>query len=282
MDVENTLDQSNGDAASPSDTARREQTLLFDAADQRLGAVHDFTGFLGTVFAGLRRRPWYFSEIERMCYEVGVKSLPLVTLTGIITGIVFTQQSRPSLQAFGAASWLPSLVTLALVRSLAPLVTALVCAGRVGSSIGAELGSMRVTEQIDAMEVSSVDPLKFLVATRTIATTLMVPILTAWFGLLGFLGAFINVSANEGTTWTAFVREAFVSLSTFDLVTTMVRAIAFGFIIGIVGCHAGYHAGRGTQGVGRAANAAVVRAMLAVFLVEVVIVQIVSVLRGML
>ena len=121
--------------------------------------------------------PYEGREIIKQCYEIGWKSLPLISLTGFITGLVFTKQSRPSLAEFGATSWLPSLVAIAIIKALAPLVTALIAAGKVGSNIGAEIGSMRVTEQIDAMEVSAVNPFKFLVVSRVIATTVMIPIL---------------------------------------------------------------------------------------------------------
>lgn len=254
--------------------------LISDRVDGGLVRVHAFAAFVvGTLTSGLRR-PLYVGEIARQCYEVGVRTLPLATLTGVITGIVFTQQSRPSLEAFGATSWLPSLVTLALVRSLAPLVTALICAGKVGSSIGAELGSMKVTEQVEAMAVSAVNPTKFLVVTRTAATTLMVPVLTAYFGFVAFIGAFINVHANEGTSWTGFVRTGFGSLEGLDVGSAVVRALVFGFTIGIIACYAGISATQGTRGVGRAANGAVVQAMLAVFLEEVMIVQIINLIRG--
>src|SRR3569833_941772 len=115
--------------------------------------------------------PFHFKEFIRQCYNIGYKSLALISITGFITGLVFTKQSRPSLADFGATSWLPSLVAIAIIRALAPLVTALICAGKVGSNIGAELGSMIVTEQIDAMEVSAIDPYKYLVVTRVAATT---------------------------------------------------------------------------------------------------------------
>ncbi len=121
---------------------------------------------------------------------IGYKSLPLISLTGFITGMVFTKQSRPSLMEFGATSWLPSLVSIAIVRALAPLITSLISAGRVGSSIGAELGSMRVTEQIDAMEVSAVNPFKYLVVTRVIATTISIPILSFYCAGVGLMGSF--------------------------------------------------------------------------------------------
>ena len=122
--------------------------------------------FVFRFFREVFRAPFELKEIVRQCYEVGYKSLPLITLTGFVTGLVFTKQSRPSLSEFGASSWLPSLVAIAIIRALAPLVTALIAAGKVGSNIGAELGSMKVSEQIDAMEVSAVNPGIFIVFIR--------------------------------------------------------------------------------------------------------------------
>jgi phospholipid/cholesterol/gamma-HCH transport system permease protein len=255
--------------------------LFTHAIDTRLAGVHDFASFVASAVGSAFRTPLHIGEIARQCYEVGVKTLPLVTLTGVITGIVFTEQSRPSLASFGATSWLPSLVTLGLVRSLAPLVTALICAGKVGSSIGAELGSMKVTEQIEALTVSAVNPIKYLVVTRTFATTFMTPVLMAYFGLVAFIGGFFNVRANEGSTWVAFVRLGFGSLDTLDIGAAVVRALVFGFTIGLVSSYAGIHATKGTQGVGRAANRAVVQSMLAIFLEEVLIVQVISLLRSL-
>lgn len=256
-----------------------DSPLFSQNIDRRLAAVHAFASFLVSAVLSMGRPPVYFAEILRQSYEVGVRTLPLITLTGVITGIVFTEQSRPSLASFGATSWLPSLVTLALVRSLAPLVTALVCAGKVGSSIGAELGSMKVTDQIDALTVSAVNPIKYLVITRTIATTLMVPVLTAYFGLVAFLGAYWNVRSNEGSTWIAFVKNGFGSLDVLDIGAAVVRAVMFGVTIGIVSSYAGVTASHGTRGVGRAANGAVVQSMLAIFVLEILIVQVISLMR---
>ncbi|MEZ4316302.1 MAG: ABC transporter permease [Myxococcota bacterium] len=257
-----------------------DSPLVSDGIDDQLIGIHRFASFVATAVTWSVRRPLYVGEIVRQCYEVGVRTLPLATLTGLITGIVFTQQSRPSLESFGATSWLPSLVTLALVRSLAPLVTALICSGKVGSSIGAELGSMKVTEQIEALTVSAVNPTKYLVVTRTAATTLMVPVLTSYFGFVAFLGAFANVRAHEGISWVAFLHTGFASLDTLDVASACFRAIVFGFTIGIVACYAGVNASKGTQGVGKAANGAVVNSMLAIFLEEVMIVQLISLVRG--
>src|SRR6476659_7635642 len=146
--------------------------------DEFFTDVYAFGQFISRFFKSLFLPPYEFKEIVRQSYSIGVKSLPLITLTGFITGIVFTKQSRPSLEDFGAASWLPSLISIAIVKALGPLVTALICAGKVGSGIGAELGSMKVTEQIEAMEVSAINPFKYLVVTRVTATLITIPVLS--------------------------------------------------------------------------------------------------------
>ncbi|MEZ4905641.1 MAG: ABC transporter permease [Spirosomataceae bacterium] len=215
-----------------------------------------------------------FTEFMRQCYHIGVRSLPLISLTGFVTGFVFTKQSRPSLMEFGATSWLPSLVTIAIVRALAPLVTSLICAGKVGSSIGAELGSMKVTEQIDAMEVSAVNPVKFLVITRVLASTVSIPILSFYCALVGLAGSFINVTLNEYTNLFAFLEKGFESITFLDLFSALIKSICFGFTIGLIGCYKGFYASNGTQGVGKAANSSVVLSMFLVFLEEIFIVQI--------
>lgn len=218
--------------------------------------------------------PYEGKEIIRQCYQVGYRSLLLISLTGFITGIVFTKQSRPSLAEFGATSWLPSLVGIALLRTLAPLLTALISAGKVGSSIGAELGSMKVTEQIDAMEVSATNPFKFLVISRVIATTVTVPILTFYTALVGLIGGFVNVTFNENTSFIAYIQSFLDSITFLDITASTIKAIVFGFTIGMVGCYQGYHSSKGTEGVGKAANSAVVIGMFLVFVEEIVATQI--------
>lgn len=218
--------------------------------------------------------PYEGKEIIRQCYQVGYRSLLLISLTGFITGIVFTKQSRPSLAEFGATSWLPSLVGIALLRTLAPLLTALISAGKVGSSIGAELGSMKVTEQIDAMEVSATNPFKFLVISRVIATTVTIPILTFYTALVGLIGGFVNVTFNENTSFVAYIQSFLDSITFLDITASTIKAIVFGFTIGMVGCYQGYHSSKGTEGVGKAANSAVVIGMFLVFVEEIVATQI--------
>jgi phospholipid/cholesterol/gamma-HCH transport system permease protein len=248
--------------------------VLTEKLDAFFIDVFGFGHFITRFFRSVFIPPYEFKEVIRQSYMIGVKSLPLITLTGFITGIVFTKQSRPSLSDFGATSWLPSLVTIAIIRALAPLVTGLITAGKVGSNIGAELGSMKVTEQIDAMEVSATNPFKFLVVTRVLSTTCMVPLLMLYMALVALLGAFVNVHSNEQTSFTSFIENGFHSISFLDVFSSVLKSIVFGFTIGIVSCYQGYNTTQGTQGVGRAANSSVVLAMFLIFIEEIIIVQI--------
>src|ERR1700744_2364301 len=211
-------------------------------------SLYDIHLFILRFFKEAFVPPFEFKEIVRQCYEVGVRSFTLISLTGFIVGLIFTKQARPSLGQFGATSWLPSLVSIAILRALAPLVTALIAAGKVGSSIGAELGSMRVTEQIDAMEVSGTNPFKFLVCTRVLATTIGLPILATYFGLIAMLGGYLNVATNEGTSYTTFINDFFSPLTFVDFTASVIKSIVFGFTIGIVGGDLGYNATKGTEG----------------------------------
>lgn len=257
-----------------------EPSVIGPSVDAFALAVYRGAAFLGRFFVELVRRPLHLREIARQCFEVGVRSLPLITLTGFVTGIVFTKQSRPSLAAFGATSWLPSLITIALIRSLAPLVTALICAGKVGSSIGAELGSMKVSEQIEAMEVSAINPFKYLVVTRTLATTFMVPALTLYCAFVGMVGSFLNVHGNESVGVASFIKNGFSNISYLDIFSSVTKSFIFGFTIGIIACYKGFNTTSGTVGVGRAANTSVVISMFAIFIEEVLIVQVITWLRG--
>jgi phospholipid/cholesterol/gamma-HCH transport system permease protein len=250
--------------------------VLTKSLDEFFATIYGLGRFIARFFKELFLPPYEFKEMVRQCYSIGVKSLFLITLTGFITGIVFTKQSRPSLSEFGATSWLPSLVSIAIIRALAPLVTALITAGKVGSNIGAELGSMKVTEQIDAMEVSATNPFKFLVVTRILATTCMIPLLMLYMAVVALMGSFVNVHANEQSSFTAFIENGFHSISFLDVAASVIKSVIFGFTIGVIGCYQGYNTTQGTQGVGKAANSSVVTAMFLIFIEEVIIVQITS------
>jgi len=248
--------------------------LFSKGIDQYFTGVHSAWRFTALFFKEAFKRPFHLREVINQSFEVGLKSLPLITLTGFIVGVVFTKQSRPSLEDFGATSWLPSLIGIAIVRALGPLVTALICAGKVGSSIGAELGSMKVTEQIDAMEVSAINPFKYLVVTRVLATTITIPILSLFCSFVGLYGSYVNVHSEEASSIFSFYQSAFSTISFLDIFTSVTKAVVYGFTIGIVGAYKGFNASQGTRGVGKAANQAVVLSMFLIFLEELIIVQV--------
>lgn len=269
----------NTETELPEPVPPKKKYVVAKGADSFFHNVYNVYAFIGRFFREAFKRPADGKEILRQCYEIGYRSLGLISLTGFITGIVFTKQSRPSLAQFGASSWLPSLISIAIIRALAPLVTALITAGKVGSNIGAELGSMKVTEQIDAMEVSATNPFKFLVVTRVLASMFMQPVLMLYSGFVGMMGSYINIYANEQTSFAAFFENAFSTISFLDIFASVFKSILFGFTIGITGCYQGYHASNGTQGVGKAANTAVVVSMFFVFIEELVVVQFVNAIR---
>jgi phospholipid/cholesterol/gamma-HCH transport system permease protein len=267
--------------SNPEKTESREAEKFFISkrVDEFFLSIFDVFKFIARFFKEVFLPPYEIQEVVRQCFNVGYKSLALISLTGFITGVVFTKQSRPSLAEFGATSWLPSLVSIAIIRALAPLITALIAAGKVGSNIGAELGSMKVTEQIEAMEVSATNPFKYLVVTRILSTTLMLPILMMYTGFVGMVGAYLNVHAGEATSWKTFFEDAFTSITFLDLYASITKSLLFGFTIGVAGCYQGYNASKGTEGVGRAANAAVVISMFMIFVEEMFVVQIVNSIR---
>lgn len=232
--------------------------------------------FLMRFFREVVSPPFEIKEIIRQCYEIGWKSFPLISLTGFIVGFVFTKQSRPSLEDFGATSWLPNLISIAIVRALAPLVTALIASGKVGSQIGAELSSMNVTEQIDAMEVSGTNPFKFLIVSRILATTIMIPILCFYVGGIGLFGGYLSIVSKDDLSMLSFFTQVFEAIKLIDIFAMVLRAVVFGFTIGFVSTYVGYYSSKGTEGVGKAANSAVVASMFIVFIEELLIVQVLS------
>jgi len=218
--------------------------------------------------------PYEIKEVLRQAYDIGFRSLPLVSITAFIIGMVLTLQSRPTLLEFGAESLLPSMVGISLIREIGPVVTALICAGKIGSGIGAELGSMKVTEQIDAMEVSGTNPFKFIVVTRVISTTLTTPILIILGDAIALYGSFLAVNIKGAVSFTLFFKQVFESLEFSDLIPALIKTFFFGFAIGLIGCYKGYYSTKGTEGVGRSANSAVVIASLLVFIIDLIAVQI--------
>jgi len=238
--------------------------------------------FVIRFFREAWRPPYEWGELFRQCYEIGYRSLTLVGVTSFIMGLVLTLQSRPTLVEFGAEAWLPSMVSISIVREIGPVITALICAGKVGSSIGAELGSMKVTEQIDAMEVSGTNPFKYVVATRILATTLMVPLLVIIGDAIALYGAYLGANIDGHVSLPLFYAQAFEGLEFSDVIPSIAKSFFFGFAIGLIGCHKGYHTEKGTQGVGISANSSVVIASLLVFIIDLLAVQVTTLIYGML
>ena len=240
--------------------------------------VADFFLFLRDTCKELFSRGFEFIEFLRQSFKIGYKSLPLISVTGFIMGLVLTIQARPSLVHFGAVSLLPGMVAVSLIREMGPVITALICAGKIGSGMGAELGSMKVTEQIDAMEVSSTNPMKFLVVTRVLAATLMIPVLVLYSDSFGLFGSWAGANIKGDVPFVLFCSQAFSHLEFIDFNPAVIKTFFFGAVIGLVGCYKGYTAGRGTESVGIAANSAVVLSSLLVIIVDLVAVQITDLL----
>ena len=230
--------------------------------------IGELSYFAGRFFKEVFKRPFEFKEFLRQCFYMGNRSFPLVAITAFIIGLVFTLQTRPTLLEFGAVSWMPSMVSIAIIREIGPIITALICAGRIGSGIGAELGSMRVTEQIDAMEVSGTNPLKYLVVTRILATTLMLPVLVILGDAIAVFGSFLVENIKGNVSFLLYFNQVFDALEFGDLIPATIKSFFFGFAIGLVGSFKGYNCKKGTAGVGLAANSAVVFTSILLFIID--------------
>ncbi len=238
--------------------------------------VAELTLFTFRYLKEVVKPPYEFNELLKQSFIVGYRSLPLIAITAFIMGLVLTIQSRPTLAEFGAESWLPAMVAVSIVREIGPVITALIFAGKVGSSIGAELASMRVTEQIDAMEVSGINPFKFLVVTRILSTTIMLPVLVILGDAIALYGSFIGVNLEGHTSFQLFFYHVFQKLEFMDLIPAVIKTFFFGFAVGVIGCYKGYNSNKGTEGVGKAANASVVIGSLLIFILDMIAVQITS------
>jgi len=226
--------------------------------------------FLKNVFLP----PYEFHEIKKHMDELGVKTLPIVSVTGFIIGVVLAMQSEPILARFGAESVLPAMVSLSVVRELGPVITALIFAGRVSSGIGAELGSMRVTEQIDAMEVSAIDPFRYLVVTRVVACSFILPVLTLYVVFLAIFGGYLAMILSQGMSLQLYVVSVVEAIRFGDIIPGIGKTFVFRFIVGIVGAFKGYNADKGTEGVGKASTTSVVLSSLLILVTDTVLVKI--------
>lgn len=256
----------------PAKRVRRSVTNPLISALEWFGGIG---GFSARLVKAVLTPPYESRELLRQMDEVGAKSLPLVALAGAAIGVVLSMHMRDSMAQFGAKSLLPSLIILSLVKETGPIITALVVSGRVGAGIGAELGSMKVTEQIDAIEASAVNPYKFLVATRVVACMLMLPLLTIAADFCGIMTGWIADALAEPMTLKFFLNQGLAQATLADLLPSTIKTVIFGFIIGVIGCYQGMNAKGGTAGVGRASTSAVVLASLFVILADVVLVRLI-------
>jgi phospholipid/cholesterol/gamma-HCH transport system permease protein len=224
--------------------------------------------------------PFEFRELLRQCDEIGSKSLPLVALAGAATGVVLSLETRDSLVRFGAKSFLPAVIVFSIIKESGPVITGLIASGRVGAGIGAQLGSMKVTEQIDAMEASAVDPYKFLVVTRVLACVLMLPLLTLASDFCGIFMGWIATTLAEPISFRLFLESGFKHMLFSDYIPPTVKTMVFGVIIGIVSCFQGMRTRGGTEGVGRSATSSVVLSSLFIVLADVVLVRLILTIWG--
>ncbi len=238
-----------------------------------------FIQFFINTFKSFFKPPYENSELIRHAYTVGNKSLSLIGITAFIMGLVLTMQTRPVLADFGAESLLPGMIALSILREIGPVITALLAAGKISSGFGAEIASMKITEQIDAMEVSGTNPMKYIVASRIIATTLVLPLLVIFSDVVGIFGSFVAINFKSSISLALFAEQVRSVLDFEDIIPPLIKSFVFGFFIGLIGCYKGYNANRGTESVGDAANSAVVAASVSIFIIDLFAVQIMEIIN---
>ena len=240
----------------------------------------DLCRTMGRFFLRVWRPPFEGRELLRQMDEVGTKSFLLTSITGLSIGVVLAMQSRGTLVRFGAEAVLPSMLALSVIKEIGPVITSLVLAGRLGAGMAAEIGSMKVTEQIDALEVAALKPFHFLVITRTLACILMFPILTLWTDSIALFGGYIESWLASSMDYRIFLSTAFETIRFSDIIVDTGKTAVFGFIVGMVSCHLGFNVRGGTREVGQAAMRAVVGSSLLILLSDVIIVRLSLIIFG--
>ena len=219
--------------------------------------------------------PYEFKEVWRQVFEIGWRSLPLIALAGLAIGVVLSMHTRASLERFGAEAMIPAGLAIALIRETGPLTAGLLVAGRVGAGIGAEIGAMKVTEQIDALEAVAVDSFKFLAVTRILACIIAMPLLTAVIDFCGIFGGYIAESSVSGMSAGLYFHRAFSIVEFSDFIPATLKTAVFGLIIGTVAAYLGFNTSQGTEGVGRTSTSSVVLSSICIILVNVVLVKLI-------
>jgi len=239
---------------------------------ESVGAVATFGG---RAVVEAFRPPYEAGEILRHIYQFGYRSAPLILTAGFAIGVVLSMHTRASLERFGAEALIPSGLAIALIRETGPLTTGLLVSGRVGAGIGAEIGAMNVTEQIDALEANAVDAFKFLAVTRIIACMIAMPLLTTLMNFAGIFGGYVAESVVSGMSWPLYFERSFLYIGFSDIIPATMKTIVFGYLIAVVSCYLGFTTSRGTEGVGEASTRSVVMASMLIILSDVVLVKII-------
>lgn len=229
--------------------------------------------FAGTAIVRGLRGPWYARQIFRQMIDIGYYSLPVVGLTAIFTGMVLALQSFTGFSRFEASSAIPTIVVLSITRELGPVLAGLMVAGRVGAAIAAELGTMRVTEQIDALTTLATDPFRYLIFPRLLAGLVMLPLLVLTADIIGVLGGYLVSVYKLGFSSHEYLRQTFEYLHADDVVSGLVKAAVFGLIVTLMGCYQGFHSRGGAQGVGAATTRAVVSASILILVCNYMITE---------
>jgi phospholipid/cholesterol/gamma-HCH transport system permease protein len=240
-----------------------------------LAAIGDLALFAWRAFRESLIPPFEFRETVRQLYELGMRSAPLIAVSGMAVGVVLSMHTRASLERFGAESMIPAGLAIALVRETGPLTAGLLLSGRIGAGIGAELGAMKVTEQIDALEATAIDSFRYLVVTRVIACVVALPLLTTLMNFAGMLGGFIAETAATGMSLRLYFTRAFSLIDLVDYVPATIKTMVFGFIIATISAYLGFRTESGTEGVGRASTRAVVLSSVGIIVANVILVRLI-------
>jgi phospholipid/cholesterol/gamma-HCH transport system permease protein len=255
------------------------QLSVVDRVGSRALGVFELAGAIATfgakAVAEAARPPYEAREVLRHAYEFGYRSAPLIITAGVAVGVVLSMHTRASLERFGAEAMIPAALAIALIRETGPLITGLLVAGRVGAGIGAEIGAMKVTEQIDALEATAVDAFKYLAVTRIIALMIAMPLLTIMMDFAGILGGYVAETAVSGMSWQLYLERAFNYVSYPDIILATLRTIVFGYLIAVVSSYLGFTTSRGTEGVGDASTRSVVMASVLIILSDVILVKLI-------
>lgn len=256
-----------------------KQPVFVDRVGSRVLGVFEFAGAVATLGARVAvevaRPPYEPREILRHVYDFGYRSAPLILAAGFAVGVVLSMHTRASLERFGAEAMIPAGLAIAFIRETGPLVTGLLVSGRVGAGIGAEIGAMKVTEQVDALEATAVDAFKYLAVTRILALMIAMPILTIMMDFAGIVGGYVAEAAVSGMSWQQYFERSFAYIGYADIVPATLKTVVFGFLIALVSSHLGFTTSRGTEGVGEASTRSVVMSSMLVILSDVILVKLI-------